>query len=260
MMSDQDLDSQSKDHWMAVLSLLPAYFSGRKWLTDNRSGQVIDVASKAVQYFPVPKVACSSLMTSLADVLGIAIPSDEWVPEIFQTHKWDHLYAREEVVLTKRAALKKEGRWRFAFVRNPWDRLVSCYSEKIREDGDSENFVDGISKVLVPYGVFRGGMTFDAFVDATIAIPDEKADPHWRSQYTFLVDRFDRLAMDFVGRFESFDDDVRRVADRLHSNIRPPHLLASKRMSYPDYYTARTRHLVSRRYARDIATFGYAFD
>ena len=238
---------------------LSVLFPGRRWLRPGMS-QVIDISTRQVQYFPIPKVACSTLMAGVAEVLGIEPPADEWAPEIFQTHKWDHLYDREQVVLSKADALRKVGRWRFAFVRNPWDRLVSCYSEKIREDGDAENFVDGVSKILLSFNAFHGSMTFDDFVDAATAIPDDQADPHWRSQYTFLVDRSDRLAMDFVGRFEHLNRDIRCIAGKLGCELNLRHLLMSRRGAYSGYYNARTRERVARRYERDISMFNFTFE
>jgi hypothetical protein len=49
-------------------------------------------------------------------------------------------------------------------------------------------------------------MSFDAFVDAVAAIPDSRADAHFRSQHTFLTTSVGRLpdlvtGIDFLGRF-----------------------------------------------------------
>lgn len=232
----------------------------RTWMKPDLSGMVIDLPTLRAQYFAIPKVACSSIMSLLADVLVADFPDDEWKPELFQTHKWDHLYRRQEIVLSKRAALSMTApRWRFAFVRNPWDRLVSCYSEKIRDDGDSENFTDGVSNVLLPFGLFKRGMTFESFATVAMSIPDQRAEPHWRSQYTFLVDRRGHLPLDFLGRFERLQSDIAAVSKAVGIPAELPHLLASDRRGYREYYSGKLRELVADRYSQDVATFGYTF-
>jgi hypothetical protein len=210
-------------------------------------------------YFAIPKVACSSLKSVCVDLLHVRMPADAWKPELFYTDKFDHLIDKHEILLSKRDVARYPDYWRFAFVRNPWDRLVSCYAEKIRADGDEENFVGGVSKVLLSYGVFRAGMSFEEFVDAVVAIPEEEAEPHFHSQHEFLTDRSGNLLVDFVGRFENLEDDFRKVRDRLQASVELPHLLPSRRQPYQDYYDGRLRALVARRYRKDIELFGYGF-
>lgn len=228
------------------------------WLRDDLSGLVIDIPSRGLQYFAIPKAACSSIMSALLPVLEIELPGDEWSPEVFQTHKWDHLFDRSSIVLTKRRALAIAGRRRFAVVRNPWDRLVSCFSEKIRADGDDENFEGGVSKVLLPFGGFYAGMGFAEFVHRAASIPDRKADPHWRSQFTFVVGRGGAIVVDEIVRFENLESDFRNILG-ISEGDEVPHLLKSRRGDYRDYYDPRTRALVAKRWKRDIKLFEYQF-
>jgi chondroitin 4-sulfotransferase 11 len=228
------------------------------WLRDDLSGQVIDIPSRGLQYFAIPKAACSSIMSALLPILDIRLPENEWAPEVFQTHKWDHLFERSRIVLNKRQALKIPGRRRFAVVRNPWDRLVSCFSEKIRADGDEENFQNGVSKILLPFGGFHAGMSFSEFVRRAASIPDRKAEPHWRSQFTFLVGRGGAIVVDRIIRFENLGSDLADVLGTSESD-RLPHLLRSQRGEYRNYYDQYTRELVAKRWKRDIELFGYQF-
>src|SRR5919108_4477584 len=63
---------------------------------------VIALPSDGVLYCAIPKVACSSIMSACVDALEIDFPPNEWKPEVFQTHKWDHLFDRRSIVLDDR--------------------------------------------------------------------------------------------------------------------------------------------------------------
>jgi hypothetical protein len=225
---------------------------------DVRDQQIIVLHDHQALYFPIPKVACSSLKATCADLLGLTLPADTWKPDAFRRYHVELHTESRPLVIGRDQLTRYGGYWRFAFVRNPWDRLVSCFCEKIRH-GDDEHFVNGVSKVLVPYGVFHPGMTFAKFVRAVDRIPDEVADGHLRSQHTFIADPSGSLIVDYLGRFESLEDDFQAVRQRLGAEISLPHLLPSQRRGYREYYDTTTRNLVARRYARDIQLFGYAF-
>lgn len=231
----------------------------RRFMGRQYPGTVIGLTDSRILFYSIPKVACSSIMAALVDALGIDFPADEWKPEVFQTHKWDHLFDRKAMLIRDPLAPPYKEFWSFAFVRNPWDRLVSCYAEKIRGDGDSENFVDGVSTVLLPFGVFHSGMSFEQFARAVVKIPDSEAEPHFMSQHRFITRRSGALIVDFVGRFERLAEDFATVQQRIARPVVLGHLLKSRHGDYRDYYDAGLRELVGARYAGDVALFGYTF-
>jgi hypothetical protein len=231
----------------------------RRFLDRQHSGKIIALPESRILYYSIPKVACSSIMSAFVDALGIDFPADEWKPEVFQTHKWDHLFDRHAVVIESSLPPPYNRYWSFAFVRNPWDRLVSCYAEKIRPDGDPENFVNGVSRVLLPFGVFRPGMSFDDFARAVAEIPDSEAEPHFMSQHRFITRRSGALTVDFVGRFERLNEDFATIQQRISQPLALGHLLKSRRGDYKGYYYGGLRKVVAARYAEDIALFDYKF-
>jgi len=208
-------------------------------------------------YIDIAKVASSSLKAVFAAVLGLDLdmvggnPHDVEFPRPPEPN-WagERLYP---------------GRYTFAFVRNPWDRLLSCYRDKIA--GEVEGFTrlshSGVARCLARFDAFSATMSFEAFVHAVASISDDDADEHFRSQYTYVANVWGKIAVDFVGRYENLESDFGHVAVRigLPRGISLPRLQANPRAaSYADYYTAATRDVVAARYAQDIALFSYQFD
>src|SRR5690606_1020098 len=100
------------------------------------------------------------------------------------------------------ALMRDNDFFRFGFVRNPLDRLLSCYTQKIVHYGRER----AMPLEFWRYGkTFHPDMSFADFVHAVAAIPDRLADIHFRSQYTFFYHR-GRLMADFVGRYERLDE------------------------------------------------------
>jgi chondroitin 4-sulfotransferase 11 len=206
-------------------------------------------------YIEVPKVACSSIKIALAGLLGIDLEASGGDP---------HKASLPTPASQSNGSALYPDLFSFAFVRNPWDRLVSCYRDKIL--GEAPDFTAfhptrRVAYCLARFGAFRAGMTFDEFVTAVAAIPDEDADDHFRSQYTFLTTPSGDIGVDFLGRFETLSDDFRLVCERLGlPSLTLPYVQAVRTpRNYTEYYSARTRHIVADRFAHDITLFGYAF-
>ena len=207
-------------------------------------------------YVEVPKVACSSIKLAIAAVLGVDLARAGGDP-----HRADFPTAS---ISEGPGGPLFPGRFAFAFVRNPWDRLVSCYRDKILgESPDFTNFTirPGVADCLAGYEQFSANMSFDAFVEAVTGISDADADPHFRSQYTFLTNGAGDVAVDFIGRFERLREEFERVANRIGlPGISLPHVQAATGpVVYEDYYTPATREWVARRFRTDIELFDYRF-
>jgi len=201
-------------------------------------------------YFYIPKVACSSLKQVCTSWLGLEIPQGKTI------HQIDFPYVR-------RAELGNYADYfKFAFVRNPWDRLVSCYHNKIKPTASYEDshYVQGVFKDFVHYGRFRAGMAFSEFVEAILDIPDSEADSHFRSQHNFLTDPDGQLLVDYVGKFETLHQDFAEVCRRMGVDLVPlPHLMKSAARQYQQAYNPTLQAQVGQRYARDIELFSYTF-
>lgn len=206
-------------------------------------------------YVEVPKVACSSIKIVLAGLLGIDLAPVGGNP---------HEAAFPEPPHPVAGARAYPGLFSFAFVRNPWDRLVSCYRDKIlRKASDFTEFhpTRGIAYCLARFDAFYADMPFERFVEVVSDVSDLEADGHFRSQHTFVSNGSGEIVLDFVGRFETLTADFDRVCTTLGIAAPVlPHVQATgPGARYEDYYTVKTRELVEDRFDADINLFGYKF-
>lgn len=202
-------------------------------------------------YVEIPKVACTSIKVALADMLGIELEGGN--PHHTAFPSVDHIWSDHGPLYP--------GLFSFAFVRNPWDRLVSCYRDKICLEVDgftSSTIRPGIADCLAGFDAFRPEMPFDEFIDAVVSIPDEGADAHFHAQYTFVTNRSAEVAVDYLGRYETLAEDIARIGEQLGlPALELPRLQTSSPVRYQDFYDRRTRDLVAERFEIDIRLFGY---
>lgn len=139
------------------------------------------------------------------------------------------------------------GYFKFAFVRNPWDRLVSCWINKV-VNTNLFNFSDS---QLLEMRTFRN---FVKFVESQNI---EDCDPHLRLQQKFI----DLNNVDFVGRFENFEEDLSKTIKFIGiESVTIPHKNASaKRLHYREYYEGDLTERVAEIYRKDINIFHYDF-
>lgn len=202
-------------------------------------------------YLSVPKAACTAIKLALAKVRGIRFEPDDDVEYLVHFHpKWH----REQGALRP----AQEGFYRFSFVRNPFDRLVSCYRGKI--------IFKESAKTRVPlyqdyYFSLPVNIPFADFAERVSRIPDALADSHFKSQRSLLY-ADGALQVDYVGRFEQFDHDWRPIAERfgLEPVLAVANISKNKPGTHSDYrlyYTEPLVQLVYERYRDDVHTFGY---
>ena len=151
-----------------------------------------------------------------------------------------------------------DGKFKFSFVRNPYERLYSCWWGKFGRH-------DSYDKLTCTYGVEQyishgdEAMSFESFVKNVIAncdVSDDKTNSHYAS----LVSLFPREELDFVGRVENLQQDFGVVCDKIGiPKQQLPHKNKHKHGHYTEYYDDETRGIVAQKYAKDIEYFGYKF-
>jgi hypothetical protein len=233
-----------------------------------RATKYIVSDERAFVYFVVPKVACSSIKTALLPAFPDMDQGPHFARELesgefgYRVHG---LFDRSKHQVNKQRLLKDLGRgryrnhFRFTLVRNPYDRLLSCDLHKLSADGPGQGF----RLLMYPEGPLRVGMSFAEFVEAVHEIPDEEANPHFRSQHVTVCEDGPekRPLADFIGRYENLKADFALITDRIGLEARLPHLLPSRDAGrhYREYYDRRLARLAGERYRRDAEVFGYSF-
>jgi hypothetical protein len=147
-----------------------------------------------------------------------------------------------------------EKAFKFTFVRNPWDRLVSgFFFLKNREMKSNRKWEE---KNLSAYN------DFDSFVRQWVTPENVWSYSHFRPQFYFVSVEGRRAAVDFIGFYENLPGDFSFLCERLkiRAALRQENRNASRTKDYRDYYSDETRRIVGDVYAEDIRLFGYAFD
>ena len=127
--------------------------------------------------------------------------------------------------------------FKFGCVRNPWDRMVSLYHHMSTV---TKRHPDNPEKRKIQ---FNG--TFEQFV------------------ITSNPGSTDYSALDYVIRYESLQHDFDIVCDHLNiDHMKLPcvdYNTGRPSRDYKSYYNESSRHIVAKKYAKDIERFEYKF-
>lgn len=132
--------------------------------------------------------------------------------------------------------------FKFTFVRNPWDRMVSNWRSFTTQPCRVKQLLSMSDKNL---------SKFEDFVDFTL----EAKNHHWQPQVLFLPHQ-----VDFIGKVETFEQDFLKLCEILDENPKKNvRSNVTRHAEYSSYYTPLSRDIVSGIYQDDIQTFGYKF-
>jgi hypothetical protein len=218
---------------------LKSRFRNLRWRTADRLGLGVYGGfpdRHRCVFIHIPKTAGSSVVYSLFRSRSAHIPYRDFEaanPEKFRDY------------------------FKFAFVRNPWDRLVSGYF--YLRNGGAPVHQKWVEQNIAPYADFAD------FVRSWLTRENVRSEQRFRPQlfrpqHYFICDENLRRRVDFIGRFETIDADFCTICARLNITAKLEHLNASDHGHYSEYYTDELRERVIAAYAEDIAIFGYRFD
>ncbi|OKY26881.1 hypothetical protein BI291_01660 [Thalassotalea sp. PP2-459] len=143
--------------------------------------------------------------------------------------------------------------YKFTFVRNPWDRLVSAYFF-LKKGGFGEKDKAWFEKELSMFS------SFEQFVTEWVNKENIQKWHHFRPQTHYIIDRHEKVSLDFIGFLENMDDDFQFISNKLNIDAEISIQNKSQHNNYMTYYTEKTKKIVEQVYEQDIKTLGYNFD
>jgi hypothetical protein len=218
---------------------------------------------------------CSSKVgtTSMEDVLRPLQEGEEYDRGIMPKHIPPALL---------RAALPEkvwDEYFKFVFVRNPWDWFISQWfynSAKLAEARASSE--SGIRERTRSVLRRLGGHPPQPESSELVRVGDElriedvdavfqllkhfKGLPGRQGLYqsNWVYDMDDRMIVDYIGRYETLDDDFGEITRHLGLDLQLPRLNTTEHRDYRSYYSDETRERVGELWSVDVDNFGYAFD
>jgi len=167
-------------------------------------------------YFDIPKCASTSIRMAL-------FQSDNSLSLINPKQKMSHYF-------------------KFTFVRNPWDRMVSNW----------KMFTTVPFRIVQLKAMINANMlAFEDFV----FFAKRAHNHHWQPQVHFLPEK-----LDFVGRVETFEKDFGELCSKARIGLKTVDKKnAITGLPYWEYYTPSLVEVVREMYSEDIKRFGYRF-
>ena len=157
---------------------------------------------------------------------------------------------QHRTALDKRNYLGEEvwnKKFSFAFVRNPWDKVVSHFTYRLRTNQTN---------------LEREAVEFQDWVRLAYMEKNNKYYDNpkmFMPQMDWLSDNNSNILVNFIGRFENFESDFAEVCAKLKISSTLPHLKKSTRMHYKEYYNSETAEIVGELFKNDIEYFNYKY-
>jgi len=154
------------------------------------------------------------------------------------TNIWSHSTLSEGVKYLKNNGYQPDEYFKFIFIRNPWDRMVSSYEYNIQ-----------VRAKINPKCAFK---SFEEFV-------------HKKNVYPILNGNFvnTNYKFDFIGKFENIKEDMQTICKKIMKNnyryINLSHKNATWRGHYRYYYNKETKKIVEEQFSKIIELGNYSF-
>ncbi|PYK09806.1 MAG: hypothetical protein DME65_11325, partial [Verrucomicrobia bacterium] len=196
---------------------------------------------KRFLFVHIPKTAGNSIQSILCDYSEdelVALRREQDGVERFGLRNPKYKIKKHSTLQEYRLVLGKEKfgeLYKFACVRNPWDRMVSYY------------FTPTQNVVALDRNKFRKVIVAALPVADYLRLDERDNDPFENVNY---IMRFENLAADFRNVCTELDISPKTL----------PQYNRSNRAHYSNYYDEDLRELVRARFVAEIERFGYTFE
>lgn len=228
------------------------YFYKNLWAKAREGNYLINISPNIWYiYFEIPKVACSTIKQTLI--------FNEWynISDIHNKLFSPMLSPFDLDQHEFRSLIEKEKTFTFAFVRNPYSRILSAYLEKINAS-DMPKRKKYLNSLWCFTSWWISFLTFLQFIDLQLK---DIQNVHWCSQSLLLWKYLWKI--DFIWKIENFEDDFRYVLKKLEfdslaiKSFKPHSVWADKILN--KYYWEEEISLVKKIYYEDFMNFDYSF-
>ncbi len=194
-------------------------------------------------FVEVPKTGSTSIRSIIGSPEKPHLNIKEIKEKFFHEFDLDTTNVFTHFLKRKKVELKWKKYFKFGFVRNPWDRVVSLYLRK-----------EGIQ--------MSKEMSFPEFVHWIQNSSDTSIHPSkHKNQLDWFLSDNQELEVDFIGKFENINKDWQFISNKLGITNILPHENKNmiKKKHYTEYYTNELRDIIADKFRVDIEYFDYKF-
>ena len=211
-------------------------------------------------FIAIPKTGTTSIRTQLRQIGKPLIPNPHL--DILQVRDAIDFFFLKKNLATNRSfpsveiktysQIKNEAAsffsnaFKFASVRNPWERAVSLFFRK-----------EGIQN--------QQNLSFNEFIENHLYASDTCVHPTLhKNQLDWICDDKGKILLDYIFKLENFSNAINDIFERTNGLIRLENTVANKNESsksseYRNLYSEKTKKMIAKRFEKDIDTFQFTF-
>ncbi|MDY0132483.1 MAG: sulfotransferase family 2 domain-containing protein [Desulforegulaceae bacterium] len=186
---------------------------------------------KKVLFIHIPKAAGTAVRVALGEPETGRLHLPWWVYHQASPQRFNNFY-------------------KFAFVRDPLDRVFSGY-RYLKSGGNKMGDLE-IAKYLEKY------KSFNEFLECEFLNGKMIYHPIFRPQSWYLCNWKGEIQVNFIGRFETMADDFDIIADKIGLEDFKELTVINKTLSKPEVFSIEAKEIIYNTYQDDYQIFDYS--